>query len=158
MIQRIQTVYLFLAAIAGLLTFFLPFTHFTAEDVKLAEYAMFGLFNVQSDVLETSGTFTFPAWVLGSLSVLLPAIGIALYKNRPLQMKIVRLAYLVDLAYVVYLFFAVDRLYTEYFDSTSSVLYHVGFYLPVAAFAFCFLAIRGIKKDEALVKSLDRIR
>jgi len=37
-------------------------------------------------------------------------------------------------------------------------VYWIGFYLPVAAIAFQFLAMRGIKKDEALVKSVDRLR
>ena len=38
------------------------------------------------------------------------------------------------------------------------VSYHVGCYLPVLAIAFLILANRAIKKDEKLVRSLDRIR
>jgi hypothetical protein len=36
--------------------------------------------------------------------------------------------------------------------------YGLGMYLPVIALAFTFLANRGIKKDEDLVKSVDRLR
>ncbi len=158
MIQRIQSVYLLLAALAGIMTFFLPFAHFLEGDIKLAEYAVFGLFNVQSDVFESNGPFGFPAWIFSTLQVAIPIVAILLFKNRPLQMKIVRLAFLVNLAFVVYLFFAVDGLIEDMFSAETEVLYHVGFYMPVVGIAFLFLAIRGIKKDEALVKSLDRLR
>ena len=36
--------------------------------------------------------------------------------------------------------------------------YHIGFFLLVSSFPFLFLANRSIKKDEDLVKSLDRLR
>jgi hypothetical protein len=37
-------------------------------------------------------------------------------------------------------------------------VYWIGFYMPVAAIAFQFMANRGIKRDEALVKSVQRLR
>jgi len=119
---------------------------------------MFGVFNVQSQVTEMTGPYAFPAWVFGALSTLLPLITIGLFKNRPLQMRIARLAYLVNLSFVVYLFFAIDAINERLYNSGLEILHHAGFYMPVIAIGFCFLAVRGIKKDEALVKSLDRIR
>lgn len=158
MIQRIQTVYLFIAAICGALTFFFTYAHFMEGDVKIAEYAMFGVFNVQSDTFEMTGPYGFPAWVLGALTTLLPFVAIFLYKKRPVQYRIARLAFLANLTYAVYLFFATDAIAETLYQGDISVLHHIGFYLPVAALPLCFLAVRGIKKDEALVKSLDRIR
>ncbi len=158
MIQRVQSIYLVLATLAGVMTFFLPYAHFYANDAKVAEFAMFGVFNVQSAVIEMTGPYSFPVWVLGALSVLIPLITIFLYKSRPLQMRIARLAYLVNLSYIVYLFFAIDAINDTLFDGALDVLHHSGFYMPVIAIVFCFLAVRGIKADEAIVKSLDRIR
>lgn len=158
MIQRVQSIYLVLATLAGAMTFFLPYAHFYANGAKVAEYAMFGVFNVQSEVVEITSPFIFPAWLFGTFSVLIPLISIFLYKNRPLQMRIVRLAYLVNLGYLVYLFFAIDSINNSVFDGALDILHHTGFYMPVIAIVFCFLAVRGIKADEALVKSLDRIR
>ena len=158
MIQRVQSIYLLLAALAGLMTFFLSYAHFYADGAKVAEYAMFGVFNVQSALLEMTGPYAFPVWVLGALSVIIPVVTIFLYKNRLLQMRIARLAYLINLGYVVYLFFAIDAINEELFDGALRILHHAGFYMPVIAIVFCFLGIRGIKQDEALVKSLDRIR
>jgi hypothetical protein len=158
MIQRIQSIYLLLAATAALLTFFLPFAHFLSDGVKLSEYALFGFFNVQSDVTESAGPYGFPAWIFSLLVVVIPLIALFLYKNRPLQLRIARLGFLLNLGFLVYLFFAVDSIYRENYGEEVEVLYHAGFYMPVIAIAFLFLAVRGIKKDEALVKSLDRIR
>jgi hypothetical protein len=158
MIQRIQTVYLSLAVIAAILTFFFPYAHFYSGDIKVAEYAMFGVFNVQSKTLEMSGVYGFPEWAMGALAVLIPLVAILLYKNRPVQYRVARLAYLVNMAYVAYLFFAIDEVNGTLFSGELSVMHHVGFYLPVAAIVLAFLGVRGIKKDEDLVKSLDRIR
>ena len=158
MIQRVQSIYLLLAAIMAIFTFFLPYAHFYGGDVKVAEYAMFGVFNVQSDILESSGVFAFPVWVLGALAVIVPFVAIFLFKNRPLQYRIARLSYMVNLIYVVYLFFAIDRILATIFEAEMRTLYHIGFYMPVAAVVMSCLAVRGIKKDEKLVKSLDRIR
>jgi len=36
--------------------------------------------------------------------------------------------------------------------------YGIGYFGPIAALPFVFLANRGIKKDENLIKSLDRLR
>ncbi len=76
MIQRAQSIYLFLAAITGLLTFFLPFAHYLEGDVKLAEYAVFGVFNVQSDLVEMTGPFLFPTWFTSLFTMMLPATAI----------------------------------------------------------------------------------
>ena len=127
MIQRVQTIYLILATLAGAMTFFLPFAHFYANDSKVTEYVMFGVFNVQSEVMEMTSPFGFPAWVLGALSVLIPLISIFLYKNRPLQMRIVRLAFLVNLGYIVYLFLAIDAINARLYEDGLDILHHSGF-------------------------------
>ena len=158
MIQRSQTVYLLLAAICGGLTFFLPYAQYFAEKTKLAEYGMFGLVNLVNGAMESTGPYMFPAWVFGVFSVLVPLIAAWMYRNRPVQGKVARLASLVNLGYVVYLFFAIDTLKLEHYGESARVLFHAGFFAPVAAIAFTFLAVRGIRKDEALVKSLDRLR
>lgn len=159
MIQRVQTLYLALATLCGLLTFVLPYAGYFVGDVKVAEYAMFGVFRLQSDVLEMSGPYVFPAWALGILCTLAPIAAITQYKRRPVQHKLARLCMLSFTGYVVYLLFGINEVHAVLFgESQADTLHQLGFYMPVAALALCFLAIRGIRKDEALVKSLDRIR
>jgi len=158
MIQRIQTVYLSLAAISGLMTFFLPFAHFLEGQVQLSEFALFGIFNVQSDVLELKDPFIFPSWVLAVVAVVVPIAAIFLYKKRTTQLTVTRLAMLINIGYITYLTFGIESVMENLYSESVTILYHAGFYMPVIALPFLFLAIRGIKKDEALVKSLDRIR
>jgi len=158
MIQRVQSIYLGLAIVCGILTFFLPFAHFYSGDVKLAEYVFTGVLNVQSETFESSGPFSFPAFIFSSLMILLPSVSLMMYKKRPVQMRLVRLGFLVSLGFIVYLLFASDKINETVFEGSADVLYHAGFYMPVISLVFYFLALRGIKKDEALVKSLDRIR
>lgn len=158
MIQRIQSVYILLALVAGALTFFLPFAHFYAGEVQIAEYAMFGAFNVQSDTFEMANPFPFPMWIMATLTILMTIFALVSYKKRTVQMKLVRLGFLMNLSFIVYLFFAIDKVNAELYEGSMDILYHTGFYMPVIAVVFLFLAQRGIKSDEALVKSLDRLR
>ncbi len=158
MIQRVQSLYLLLAGICGVLTFVLPFAKFFDKEVLVAEYAMFGVFNLQSDTLEMTGPFIFPAWILGLACTIIPFAALALYKKRPVQHKVTRLALLMFIVFVVYLLFGVSEVGLLLFSEEIAILHHAAFYLLVVGLALCFLAIRGIKKDDELVKSLDRIR
>jgi hypothetical protein len=158
MIQRVQSIYLLLAALAAVMTFILPFAHFLDGNTKLSEYALFGVFNVQSGVVEMGDPWGFPTWIFSAILVLLPVLAILQFKNRGLQLKLTRLTMLLNLGFVVYLSFAIQSIHNELYDAGTSIFYHAAFYMPVISLPFLFLAIRGIKKDEALVKSLDRIR
>lgn len=158
MIQRIQSIYILLAIIAGVMTFVLPFAHFYAGDVQIAEYAMFGVFNVQSDTFELANPYPMPMWIMSALTILMSIFALVSFKKRAVQMRMVRLGFLVNLSFIVYLFFAIDKVNAELYESSMDILYHAGFYMPVIAVVFLFLAQRGIKADEALVKSLDRLR
>ncbi len=158
MIQRIQTIYLILAVIAGCLTFFLPFTHFYAGDLQVGEYAMFGVFNIQSDTLEMTNPMGFPMWILATISIASALLSIFFYKERKRQIKVVRLSFFLHLAWLVFAFFAIDAINNSLYAGSIRILYHSGFYMPLIALIFLFLAIRGIKKDEELVRSLDRLR
>jgi hypothetical protein len=158
MIQRVQSLYLFLAGICGVLSFVMPFAKYFDGEEAVAEYSMFGVFNLQSDIVEMAGPFVFPAWVFGLACSLTPLIALALYKNRSKQHQVARLSLLLFISFVVYLLFGVADVRERLFSEEIGILHHVAFYLLVAGTALCFLAIRGIKKDDELVKSLDRIR
>lgn len=158
MIQRIQSIYLLLVAICSALTLFFPFAHFYEGSVKLSEYAAFGVFNVQSVVLEMSSATVVPIWIFSILGTLLPLIIVFLYKNRKLQIKLVHLTYIIFIAFLILIYMGISNVSETLYSDGQEILYHIGFYLPVAAIAFLFLAIRGIKKDEALIRSIDRIR
>ncbi len=145
MIQRIQSLFLFLAS-AG---FFGQFaTDFANSSAPIPQLMADQIYEVQDNPILLGIT------VLGGL---LSAAAIFLYKNRNLQMKLsiftVILAVLLPAA-------AAFLLYGEKTGIQSGVTINdtFGTYLPIASLVFGLLARNYINKDEKLVKSMDRLR
>jgi len=90
----------------------------------------------------------------GAVAVL-AAIVIFLYKKRDLQVKI-SYAMLLLLVLMYALYFIFDWHYLSFTELFRHVRFT--FLFPFIAFILVYLAIRGIKKDEKLVRSLDRLR
>ena len=131
MIQRIQTIYLLIASIAfALLSFKIPF--WSLNDAFM--YAQ----NDNKLYLLLITLFVFSL------------IGIFLFKKRTVQMKLLRLSILIEFLVVVRLFLTYKELNTP-LDAKV-------FFLLMSAFVALLLAYRGVKKDENLVRSVDRIR
>lgn len=132
MIQRIQTIWLFLTSVAGLLAVLLP----VAGTTVLFEYVL-------NSIL--------------ALAIILPLATIFLYKNRKLQIKLCyAVLILFMLLYILYgIFFA---LYPTTITASSNGVLLLWGALPLIAILLDVLAIRAIKKDEKLVRSLDRLR
>lgn len=151
MIQRIQTIFLLLVCILMTGTVFSPLlTIYTSGSSDLLNLTSWGVF---SEIL------TYETWgvvSVAALSALVAFINIFLYKNRKLQIKIGNLtSFLLIFFYVTfatYVYFLLDKHQIAF----NSVQY--GIILPFIALIFNILAILKIKKDEKLVRSLDRIR
>lgn len=151
MLQRIQTIYLLLAIIADALMFILPYARITVTES--IEFSTSGL------IFEEKNLSTIPFALVSGVLVAFTLIALLLYKNRVLQLRLGRLNYILHLFTIVAIFFSVDQMLTKIPNGEVALVeYGIGFYLPVAALAFLFLANRSIKKDEELVRSLDRLR
>jgi predicted membrane channel-forming protein YqfA (hemolysin III family) len=146
MIQRIQSLYLLLAAAAGIGTWFLNIWKATLNDGTTT------YFNAQA---------SFIVFVVLMLIVALALFSIFLYKNRKLQFRLT----------VLNVFLAIGAIALQYFQvldfandlqakgkMISSSSYLPGAFLPILILIFLLLAARGIYKDEKLIKSLDRLR
>ena len=93
--------------------------------------------------------------VCSGIVAILAIITIFLYKKRKLQIKICYLL-LFFLVLIYALFFIFDGK-----DLQVSELFQVNRFtviFPFIAFILIYLAMRGIRKDEKLVRSLDRLR
>lgn len=149
MIQRKQTVFLLLALAAIIVCLCLPIGHVDgkAMDSGLVWYN-FGVYTGNS--FATQPLLFIDLVVTGALAF----VDIFLYKRRSLQMTLCTACILLCLVWYGYYAF---RAFGE-FASLGSV--HVGFAvcLPFVAIVFLFLARRGVKADEELIKSMDRIR
>src|SRR5690606_3844893 len=136
MIQRIQTVYLTIVIILGaVLPFFLDPT---------------------SDVVGNKAFADGPIWVLLAFvgSAVLALIAILLYKNRKNQFVLNRLNMILNLFLLGFFVYRSLSLPGETTVSEKGI----GMLIPVFSIVFLALANRAIKKDEDLVKSVDRLR
>ena len=138
MLQRIQTIWLLLAAVLSFVTLRFPIYNGNKTVDGVHEYNMLSA---------TSSLFLI---VLAVATGLIALITVFLFKNRSMQLKLCFLSLLLCIASFA-LYYAQIKSFVQGAFSLWSVLY---FLIPV-----CFiLAIRGIYRDQKLVKSIDRLR
>jgi uncharacterized membrane protein len=139
MIQRQQTLWLLLSAVAGIFTFMFPF----ATGEKLAKTGL-------REVAQLNAGKDFFILLLTIASIGIAFVTIFLYKDRKLQIKLCLLGLLVSVITFVLYFLELKKLI-----SSTPALWAI---LPAAVIAGYFMAFRNIRKDEKLVKSLDKLR
>lgn len=148
MIQRIQTIFLLLAAgLLGALWAF-PFSTVPAT-ASIAEAGIFAdqIFKLQDHMA---------LLVLFTLAAVLALVGIFLFKQRPIQMKIVSLSTIINLLGIGFAFFLLGQVGA--FEQSGMDI-KAGLFFPFLATVFLSLAHRFIKKDEKIVKeSYSRLR
>lgn len=155
MIQRIQTIYLLIVVILSGITLLTVQAGFVGN-ADAAQYILNykGVFQVQS----TGMDFVKNVWALTALCVLIPTIAVAtifVYKKRLLQIRLsiinsVLLAGYYGLLFI-YLWQTGTTLDAEWYLEMVTAF-------PLVNIILTFLAIRAIGKDEALIKSLNRLR
>jgi len=153
MIQRIQTLYLFIVVALTATTLFAPLAWFAGEAGEFGLYA----FSLKAEGEAVQSTVYLG--LLLSLACLLPLVTIFLFRNRMLQLRLcVAEAVLLVGAVVmeaIYYFlgsrvFAGQLFHTQGFKPAIA--------LPLVCLLFIWLACRAIFRDELLVRGADRIR
>ena len=145
MIQRIQSIWLFLAALSMSCLLFIPMVTSTIAGV---EYYV-----IASGLYQKVGVVTTK--VADSMPLLISTIAnIFNFKKRTTQKKIA----MVTAVLIIGLSFWCSQQAKKIPGGLEDANYKVGMFLPVAAIAFCALAVRGINNDEKLLKSADRLR
>ena len=144
MIQRIQSIYLLIATVlSGGLIF--PLNLWITEQGT----EFFALDSLSSDNLVLASVF-----VLFMASSLLTLITIFQFKKRQLQFVLGRLTILINFILVGILVYFAQNLSGEMQVSEKGI----GLLIPIFTIVFVALANKAIKKDEELVKSVDRLR
>ncbi|MFN5642138.1 MAG: DUF4293 domain-containing protein [Sphingobacteriales bacterium] len=141
MIQRIQSLWFLLASVAGFLTYQLPLW-----EGRLMENGV-KKFNATDNLLFFALTIAISILALAT---------IFLFKNRQLQKKLSVIGILVSLGLIALEFYFVNDFKTTLNLSEST--WKPGALMPILIAIFFFLALQGIRKDEKLIKSLDRLR
>ncbi|HCQ28728.1 MAG TPA: hypothetical protein DIU39_00475 [Flavobacteriales bacterium] len=152
MIQRIQTVFFALVVIFQLIFAFGTLAYFMQSNDSDA-YSLYKVVNGKGEVLRSQ----ILGGIVNGLSILLSAIIIFMYKNRPLQVKLGQLNLLLLAAVITIVFLDLDK-YAKTFGENVEPSYTLLMVLPILSLIANYLGIRFVKKDEALVRAADRLR
>lgn len=152
MIQRIQSIWLLLAAITIFLLLAIPAISSVSGNKEFWIQAT-GLYQQENGV--TTKLETFTPLLISVIAVGVMAIAVIFnFKRRSLQ-KQMCIALIAMIASVSFWMFSYAQ---KIVGGLSNASYNAGIALPVLAIVFCGLAIRGIRKDEQLLRSADRLR
>jgi hypothetical protein len=161
MIQRFQTVYLFLAALLGSSMLLMTIAEFNIKDTgRFFILDVFGLKEKTETIIAQPNLLdVYPLAILLLITVAISLITIFKYKNRVQQIKLGRLNIFLYAALVAGVFFYAEKAVAA-IGETGEVItnYKIAAVFPVIALVLTFMANRAIKKDEDLVRSADRIR
>ncbi|MFP4556631.1 MAG: DUF4293 domain-containing protein [Bacteroidales bacterium] len=153
MIQRIQSVYLL---VAGIFLVFLLFNPI-AEIIRSADEAIFELrfLGLVNEAGETEKLSILPLSILISLCIAITFITIFLFKKRMLQIRlcVINIVLLLGLEGLMFYYVFVAQNELE-----GDVSYKLLIVFPVVSAILVYLALRATAKDEALVRSLNRLR
>eukprot|EP00037_Helgoeca_nana_P001139 m.438632 g.438632 ORF g.438632 m.438632 type:complete len:159 (+) comp114826_c0_seq1:1-477(+) len=158
MIQRLQSIFLFLVAVAMGLTLGLDLwvqqVADSGEIWKLNALFM-NQIGASGEVLQSSSNWYVAA--LASFVGLLAIISIFQYRNLGRQMMLNMVNSLLMVGLVAIVFLTTNGVNSE-ISAADNGTYEIGFWAILIAMVCNMLANRFIRKDVALLKSVDRIR
>lgn len=147
MIQRIQTLFILAAEMLIASLFFVNLADLSVND-ELFTFSVKGIYNGETLIFDG-----LPLIVFIGLIVLLHLVVVFMYKKRIRQIRMLSFTIILLIGlFGLFFYFAYAG-----FDAPQ-VAFKVPVAFPVVAAILDFLAIRAIGKDEALVRSMDRIR
>lgn len=155
MIQRIQSLYLLLTSLSSLLFLkgtILKFFN-TSETLIILKFNGLWQLAEEGNFVLIRNQILLPAII--TVTILLPAIIIFCFKNRKIQYRLTMILIIIGVlltAIIVYQAVSIPVLYDVHLQLVLRM------FLPLGIILFSFLAYRGIKKDENLIRSYDRLR
>ncbi len=139
MIQRQQTLWLLLSTISAILSFLFPFV--SGKEVLKT--------NLLADKVVDAGSDLY-LLVLTGASLILSTIIIFLFKNRKQQMQLCLIGILLSVLIIF--------LYIRQMNRLVKPILALSCIITLFILIGYFMALRNIRKDEKLVKSLDKLR
>jgi Domain of unknown function (DUF4293) len=145
MLQRKQSLWLLFAALlnAGVLYFDLYKYHIIE--------------NGADAVKQLRVSDHYPSLLIALVMIILPLVTIFMFKTRKRQIGLSAVSIVAVGSFITMALGRVNGL-SKLTPPATNGSYWIGSVLPVVALVFLFLAIMGIRSDEKLVKSVDRLR
>jgi hypothetical protein len=156
MIQRIQSVYLFLVTVFMSLMIFLPLASLGLRDGQSVVFYSYGVNKYITQEHTEMITRTLPVLLLICLTGLISFINIFQFRRRVIQMRIC----LVNILLLAILLLLVLFYYHTLKSSlpVESYFFKLPGMFPAVGIILSFLAYKNIHEDEILVQSVDRLR
>lgn len=164
MLQRIQSIYLFLIVLLGVTLFFVPVLQLVtppdASVQRMWEMSALGLDETtpNMEMLMVSPVQLTGLWGLSVVTILIPLLAFVIlcsFKKRIFQARLSIFLAMLCLGYYAILamfgWFAVQNIGVEWHVMPWAAI-------PAVCFVLTLMAVRRILADEALVRSADRIR
>ncbi len=158
MIQRIQSVYFALSGVIILLLFVVNIAVFSVATGYNVSLNALGISPADAIEKLSINVKTLSLTITTIFSGTLSLVALFLYKNRSVQMRLARINIVLIGTIIAQSVLISEDIYKQIAALGYEKGYFIGFVLPVIAIILTALALRGVKKDEDLVKSMDRIR
>lgn len=153
MLQRIQTVYLLLIVALTIATLFFPLAVLQAGN-DLFSFDASGVSTLMGEP-----ELIYPTWGLFALVAVIAIVALAtifLFKRRILQIRLCVFNALLMIGFYGFFAYLAYNFTSSFAEMSLQVKFGLAF--PLINLILDYLAIRNIGADEALVRSLDRLR
>lgn len=162
MIQRLQSVFLLLAAILGIVIFLFPIATYLSDIAffkfficSVRDYSRQPFGDEATQVRQFPMVYTSILAVLQLIIAVLALVTIFKFRNRSLQIRLNYLNIFLSVLLVGGIFYYSTMLEKQYEIIPQ---YGVGGLFPLVSIILLFLANHFIQKDEKLIRSADRLR
>lgn len=154
MIQRIQSLFLLAAIVLCVIIIVHPISSMILTGLSEANFYSYGLMSAK----ESSELYfsTFPIIVLASISAILSVYTILIFRKRTLQMRMCVFNILITLGLIISIVIYYFIIKGKYEVSSHAFSYSA--VLPFINVILIFQAFRGIRRDDLLLKSYNRLR
>ncbi|NTW82519.1 MAG: DUF4293 domain-containing protein [Chlorobiaceae bacterium] len=154
MLARIQSLYLFLAALFAVASMFFPFWSFSSGQVFIiSDLSASQLSDVTYSIACFAGSAFSP------LTALISIVAVFLYKNRDLQNQLIIVAFILFIG-DLFSGFAAAHFMNQHFLGTGTAITHkpeAGLFLMLPEPVLFILALQGVKKDDKIANAYKRL-
>ena len=151
MIQRIQSVFLFVSLCFMATLFFVPVAQLVYETGEIYTFNLSGFSFTEAEITVNKPQYSI--MLFGILICVLNLVIIFTYKSRILQIRLCIYNMLLLTGLMGIIFFSVYNV-----QNIQTVSFSLPVVFPVIAVILHYLAFRGIRKDEIMVQALSRLR
>lgn len=157
MIQRIQSIWLLLSGLVLLALFVFPYANYIDLVGLGRQIFVSGIYSFANNTPKLEEAY-YLQLAFTILLAIFPIFIIFKYKNRKLQSMLIYLQIVLVVLLMIWMYLSASNALSPINQYLSAGNMGVGFFIPPISILLLALAIGGIRKDEKLIKSADRLR